>query len=966
MDAERWQRLSPLLDALLELDPQTRERSLASMREEDPQLAEDLAGLLALEEEGDDFLSQPLIAPLPGARPDAVIGPYRLERLLGEGGMGQVWLASRADGLYQRRVALKLLRPGLADPNLRLRFTRERQILARLGHPHIARLLDAGISADNQPYLALDYVEGEPITDWCRARALDVVSCVRLFLQVCEAVSHAHANLIVHRDLKPSNILVTPLEEVRLLDFGIAKLLDTAEQAPDNTRTGLRAFTLHYAAPEQIRGEPVTTMTDVYSLGVVLYELLSGSKPYRLKRQTDAEWEEAILGVDPLRPSSTLMRRSDDDKTAEPATLRRRARQLTGDLDNIVLKALAKRAEQRYPSVEALALDLQRYLDGKPVHARPQSLAYRLRKYAGRHRWALGSAALVAATLAAALGIVVWQSRQFVQEGARAQALKDFVVGLFENAGSTPEGVPLDVRQLLDAGVARGDRELARQPEARAELFGVIARLRLGLGDYDDAYRLLGRQQAIIDALGDVPASLRLESTTDMGHTRRMLGRYDECIAGMRPWQTLARREEHQLPAQASEFYSQLGRCQRYAGRYDAARVMFERSLELRRDPLKTDAGIVENLADLASLRAATGENARAQRELLEALALLRAKVGERQPLAIDILRSLCSLRRAQGDIRGAERDCRSALSLAMDLHGARHRATVDARRQLAALHVDQGRYAQAASEFASAQAWLLARLGIEHEEVARNYNSLAIVDWERGDATSALRNLDRAIAISRKPGNEAMLAGHLFNRAMVLHELGRDAEARLQLHESLRLRRALPGRHDGEVGDTLRLLGEVAAALGDSAAAHAQLRQAVALTQGGYGASHPHALRSELSLARFEAAAGDASALQSLRRLGALPATDIERRRIAWLARAYLAARGCDGPQRQQALDRFAALDAALRQAQPEGGSVVREIDAIRAGCASPAAPVVSRAAARAAGSPAVDRSGPRRARSS
>src|SRR5690606_37522168 len=191
------------------------------------------------------------------------------------------------------------------------------------GHPHIARLLDAGISADKQPYLALDYVEGEPITDWCKARALDVHACVRLFLQVCEAASHAHANLIVHRDLKPSNILVTPLDEVRLLDFGIAKLLDGGEQAPDNTRTGLRAFTLHYPAPEQIRGEPVTTMTDVYSLGVVLYELLAGRKPYQLKRPSDAQWEDAILTVDPQRPSQALQRDAEGN-TAGPA-LRRRA-----------------------------------------------------------------------------------------------------------------------------------------------------------------------------------------------------------------------------------------------------------------------------------------------------------------------------------------------------------------------------------------------------------------------------------------------------------------------------------------------------------------------------------------------------------------------------------------------------------------------------------------------------------------
>ena len=362
--------------------------------------------------------------------------------------MGQVWLASRADGLYQRRVALKLLRPGLADPNLRLRFTRERQILARLGHPHIARLLDAGISSDNQPYLALEYVEGEPITDWCRARALDVP---RLRAPVPAGLRSGQPRPRQPDRASRPEAVEHPGHPARRSAPARLRHRQAARHRRAGARTtpapALRAFTLHYAAPEQIRGEPVTTMTDVYSLGVVLYELLSGSKPYRLKRQTDAEWEEAILGVDPLRPSSTLLRRSDDDKTSEPATLRRRARQLAGDLDNIVLKALAKRAEQRYPSVEALALDLQRYLDGKPVQARPQSVAYRLRKYGSRHRWALvdrgaGRRRPWPPRWASSL----WQARQFVQEGARAQAMKDFVVGLFENAGSTPEGVPLDVR----------------------------------------------------------------------------------------------------------------------------------------------------------------------------------------------------------------------------------------------------------------------------------------------------------------------------------------------------------------------------------------------------------------------------------------------------------------------------------------------------------------------------------------
>jgi serine/threonine-protein kinase len=224
----------------------------------------------------------------------------------------------------------------------------------------------------------------------------------------------------------------------------------------------------------------------------------------------------------------------------------------------------------------------------------------------------------------------------------------------------------------------------------------------------------------------------------------------------------------------------------------------------------------------------------------------------------------------------------------------------------------------------------------MEHEEVSRNYNSLAIVDWERGDTEAALHNLDRAIAISRKPGHAQLLAAQLFNRAMILHDAGRDTEARLQLHESLRLRQAQPGHHAGLIGDTLRLLGETNAGLGERAAAGRQLRQAVSLTRQGYGPSHPHTLRSELSLARFQARDGSAAARGELERLASLSEKDIERRRIAWLAGAYLAERGCHGPQRSRVLQELAALDLSLQQAQPEGGAVVREIDAIRDGCQS------------------------------
>ena len=946
MDAERWQRLSPLLDAMFELDAATRARSLAALCEEDPQLGADLTELMALEEDRDDFLSQPLVAPLPGARPGTLAGPYRLERLLGEGGMGQVWLAARADGLYQRRVALKLLRPGLADPNLRLRFTRERQILARLAHPHIARLLDAGISSDGQPYLALEYVEGEPITDWCRSRELSLDARLRLFLQICDAVSHAHANLIVHRDLKPSNILVTPLDEVRLLDFGIAKLLDGNELSPDHTRTGLRAFTLHYAAPEQIRGEPVTTMTDVYSLGVVLYELLAGVKPYRLKRNTDAEWEEAILNADPQRPSAALWREVETDG-GDPHALRRHARAVAGDLDNIVLKALAKRPEQRYPSVEALALDLQRYRDGKPVLARAQSVGYRVRKYTFRHRWTLATAALVALVLSSALGIVAWQARQAVREASRAQALQDFVVGLFEHAGSGNGEAPLDMRELLEAGVERGNRELARQPAARAELFGVIARLRLGLGDYSQALALLQRQAMIVEVLGDdAPPSLRLESATDRGRAQQMLGHAQACTTLMEPRLAMAQREQQQLPVQASEFWSQLGRCRRASGQADAARPLFQRALAVRRDVLDDATGVAENLADLASLHADAGDSDAAMRGYRDALAQLRSGAGGRHPLAIELLRSLCAIQRSQGDSTGAERDCRAALALALELHGEQHPATVQARRQLAAVHLDQGRLAEAEAALRSSRAWLLARLGPQHASVARDDTSLGLIAWERGDRAAALAALDSAIAIRRGHDDPLALAAVLFNKARVLHDGGRDHQARAALLEARRLRSAQPGADATLVGDSDRLLGEIDAALGQPQRARSELQAALRATTAGHGAADPHARAAELALARFDAQRGDPAALARLDTLAQLPQDDIDLRRIAWQAGTAAAVARCRGPQREQALAALDSLQARIVQAQPEGGVLTRRITIARVACGA-TSPVVAASAA-------------------
>src|SRR5579862_1867834 len=421
IDPASWPTLSQLLDQWLELPQESRETWLENLGPEHagtlPVLRQLIAGQKRVE--SDDFLDTlPRVeesanggaagsALFPAIfAAGAIIGPYRLLSELGHGGMGVVWLAERADGEMKRSVALKLPIVSLHNRTLAERFARERDILAQLNHPHIARLYDAGVTDLGQPYLAIEYVEGEKITSYCDQRRLGLKPRLQLLLQVLSAVQYAHANLVVHRDLKPANILVTNAGEVRLLDFGIAKLLSEGEaNETELTRIGGRAFTPDYASPEQIAGNAVTTASDVYSLGVVLYELLTGGRPYKLKRDTRGGLEEAILSTEPARPSQAAT----DPASAQTrrVTLQRLARSLKGDLDTIVLKALSKQPSQRYASADAFAQDIERYLNGEAVLAQPESAWYRVRKFVLRNKLAVASTAAVIASLALGLGIAL-------------------------------------------------------------------------------------------------------------------------------------------------------------------------------------------------------------------------------------------------------------------------------------------------------------------------------------------------------------------------------------------------------------------------------------------------------------------------------------------------------------------------------------------------------------------------------
>ncbi|MGH9464902.1 MAG: WD40 repeat domain-containing serine/threonine protein kinase, partial [Thermoanaerobaculia bacterium] len=431
VEAQRWRRVAELFDSLTGLPAAERSAHLDELGIEDPALRSEVEDLLS-EADAVGLLDAPpaevlatLLDELEEAIPEqpvgARIGPYRLVEELGRGGMGVVYLAERVDGQFEQRVALKLVKRGLDTEEVLARFRRERQILARLDHRAIARLFDGGATEDGRPYFAMEHVVGEPITVYCDGRRLSIEERLKLFRRVCEAVHHAHRHLVVHRDLKPSNVLVTAEGDLKLLDFGVAKLLGSGEEGqapPTLTRVGLRAMTPEYAAPEQVLGNPVSTATDVYALGVVLYELLTGRRPYRLGRRFGAEAERTILEVEPERPSAVVEAQPEDpDRTAEelararglsPGGLRRR---LTGDLDAIVLTALRKEPERRYGSAQGLGEDLERHLAGEPVTARPEGWAYRAAKFSRRHRAAL---AIVGALLG--LGVLGF----FVERGRRA------------------------------------------------------------------------------------------------------------------------------------------------------------------------------------------------------------------------------------------------------------------------------------------------------------------------------------------------------------------------------------------------------------------------------------------------------------------------------------------------------------------------------------------------------------------
>ncbi|MCQ4165850.1 protein kinase domain-containing protein [Tahibacter harae] len=568
MDAQRWRRARELFDELIELPREQWQEQLLRRCGGDAGLEHEVRELLAADAGATTGAGLPAQAPAVladiAAQEEAAeyarlqgqrVGPFRLLRPLGRGGMGAVWLAERADGAFRQQVAVKLIRSGWDAEAVMARFQAERQILAGLQHPHIAHLIDGGVTADGKPWLALEYVDGGDIASYCDRERLGLDRRLALFTTVCAAVAHAHARLVVHRDLKPSNILVSADGTVKLLDFGIAKLIDPASLQV----SGSRVFTPEYAAPEQLRGEVATISVDIYALGLLLYELLTGRRPYRAANSTPAAYERAILDHEPTRPSQAVVEGetgSDAQALAQARDLspRRLRQQLRGDLDAIVLKALRKDPAQRYATVGELLADIAAYQAQRPVAARRGNWRYRARRFVARHALATGLAVAAVLALCLGLGLALWQAEQArqqrdlaVRESARAQRTADFLADLFTQADpNVNQGKEPGAGQLLDAGADQLlNGELDEDPHAKAGLLLVLAQARRALGGGSSGDGLIAEALRQAERSGD--ALLQLETRELHGAMLGSESRLPEALA-------LLQQVHAELPADDPRF----------------------------------------------------------------------------------------------------------------------------------------------------------------------------------------------------------------------------------------------------------------------------------------------------------------------------------------------------------------------------------------------------------------------------
>jgi len=707
-DASAWERIEACLDELLALPEGERAAALERLAGEDEALRRELENLLAQTVGGDALLDRPAVSAFQPEAPEAGsvapgtrIGAWRIVELIGRGGMGEVYRAERADGQFEQQAALKLIRRDAAEAPQR--FQSERQILARLEHPGIARLLDGGMAHDGRPYMVMELVPGRSIAEWCRLHESNLEQRLALFMAVCDAVAYAHRNLIIHRDLKPGNVMVSGEGAVKLLDFGIAKLLPGPSAAgAGEEQTRHAPVTLGYAAPEQLAGGAVTTAADVYALGVLLFELLSGRRPWSLGELPMAAALEKLLREPMPAPSRYAAQLG-----ASPVP----PKLLRGDLDAIVAKAVRKEPERRYATVDALREDVARYLSGDAVSAREGARLYAFSRFVGRNRLAVGGAVILLLTVVGGSLGIAWQARRAEYEARKATAVKEFIVGIFNANGiDNPDGAKAratTAEQLLDLGAKRIHTDMQDVPDVRSELLGTIGGL---YADLDLSERAIGLLQEQIDVLqgqfGSAPNAQIAGAKVKLGAAQAVAGHYadaEQTLAGA--LQTLSALNDQDSVARARAlFWLAHIDFQRKPALDPAAEQLASESLQILKIRHPEETLRITDLAELGRIRAQRKEYSAAEKYFREALALEQVPPFSNRPSdAASVHLEYGEMLRRARRYKDSESELSDAIALYLKQVGPDYAPTLRAQEQLGVVLLESGRLSAAKPELAKA-----------------------------------------------------------------------------------------------------------------------------------------------------------------------------------------------------------------------------------------------------------------------
>ena len=822
---DRFRRVDALFDAALELPPADQAEYIDRACGDDSETRAGVLLLLHAYRNSERFLESPAIeiaAPILEeanslASVPERIGPFRVVREIGHGGMGRVFLGERDDGQFDQRAALKVIHH--SSSKLVRRFIEERRILARLEHPNIARLIDGGLTSEGLPYFAMELVDGEPIDKYCNSNDLSLERRLDLFSDVCNAVTYAHQQLVIHRDTKPSNILVTPTGQVKLLDFGIAKLLTPGDGRGDTTRTQIQLMTPEFAAPEQVRGETISTATDVYALGVVLYLLLTGERPYDLHGKSPAELEKIICDVEPPRPSARASGNF--------------SRRLRGDLDLIVMKALHKERERRYQSPSDFAQDIKRFRDGRPILARPDTAGYRLNKFVSRHRTGVAAAALLLIALGGAIARERVLRGRAETEAMKAKEVENFLVGVFDVndpfAAEAKDGEKVTARELLDRGAGKIDSTLGSQPAVQAELRNELGRIYRNLGLYDKATPLLQR--------------------------------------------ALAQRQSLYGPSDVSvaESMSLLGTTLLEQDKYDEAEPLLQQALEQRQKLLgMNDHATAESYANLATYYEQRNKFDDAEPLRREELAINRAVLGDS---ALEVAISLVNsglLQFRKGEYEKAEPLYREAIAIQVKQLGENHPETARAMQNLAQDLQMQGRKDESVVLYRRSLAAKRAALGNAHPSVTISLNNLgAMLAREMGKVEEGEAMTREAIKLDRQifGDKHSFVAQGLGNLGIILQMKGDFTEGENMLQQALTMNRDIFGPRHLNVALNYNQIGVLRYAKGDIDGALPPLREAVAQYREFLGGDHLNTNVVTINLGRALVDGGDVAGGEKLLR---------------------------------------------------------------------------------------------------